>query len=526
MWADAEKLWRLNRGLRRYLNSPLTPAACHSLLSSGLRNRTANFLSLLRNSVYGNESSPYRALLRHLGVELGDIEGLVERNGIEGALEQLYDAGLHISLDEFKGKQPIRRGTLCLEVSADDFDNPVPGGGLPLQSGGTTRAPRRLVVDLDLLVEESAARYLFLEAHGFLNRPSAIYRITPPGSSGIKHALRGAKLSLPLDRWFTPSPVRWTGGRWKSHVLLRTIQMQCALSRAHIPNPEYADPAAPRKVADWLAGKKSLGRPALLSCSANTGVQTADYCSRRGYDIAGTVFWLGGEPITEAKLAILAKAGGTSVSGWSLSETGTLAIGCGNREHIDEAHILESKVAVVERDVTVEMTGATVGALQLTTLIPFAPKVMLNVDVGDTAVLSRRPCGCPIGAAGFGLRMHTIRNYEKLTARGMHFMGADILKLVDDILPSKFGGTPSCYQFVEEEANGQTRIGIVVSPSVTRLGEDALVEAVVEFLASGSTGEKMMAAEWKRNNVLRVERSEPIRTQSGKVPPLRIPAKR
>jgi hypothetical protein len=526
MLADAEKLWRLNRGLRHFFTSPLSASDCRSLLSAALRSRAANFLAMVRGSVYGHARSPYLALARYLGIEMGDIERLVEREGVEGALERLYESGFHVSLDEFKGKRAICRGNFTLAATAEDFDNPVLAGGLPLQSGGSTGAPRRLVVDLDLLIEETAARYLFLEAHRFLDRPCAVYRITPPGSSGIKHALRAAKLGRPLERWFTPSPVRWTGPLWKSNILLRTIQMQGLASAAGIPSPEYVDPAAPESLAQWLAGKKATGAPALLSCSANTGVQVAAYCSDKGHDIAGTVFWLGGEPITAAKLGILEKAGVTSVSGWSLSEAGTLAIPCARREHIDEAHVLESKVAVLEKPVEVKSTGESVDALQLTTLIPHAPKVMLNVDVGDTAVLTRRDCGCPIGAAGFGLRLHTIRNYEKLTARGMHFMGVDVLKLVDEILPTRHGGLPSSYQFVEEEIDGQTRVGIVVSPLVKDLNQAALIETVAGFLGSGSTGERMMADEWRRNGVLRIKRAEPFRTLSGKVPALRVLPKR
>jgi hypothetical protein len=526
MWRDAEKLWRLNRGLCRFFTTPLTGSDCHARTGAALRNRAASFLSLLRRSVYGYAASPYLALARHVGVEFGDIERLVNRDGIEGALGRLYEAGFHVKLDEFKGKAPIRRGNLRIDASSDDFDNPVLSGGPRLQTGGSTGAPRRLAVDLDLLVDEAAARFLFLEAHGFLRRPAAVFRITPPGSSAVKHALRAAKLGLPLSRWFTPAPVRWTGPLWKSHVLLRTIQMQAALSGARIPNPEYADPAAPHSVAKWLAERTARGEAALLSCSATIGVQTAAYCAQRGHDIAGTVFWLGGEPITSAKVAVLNRAGARSVSGWSISEAGTLALPCAVPAHADEAHILESKIAVIEKTVTAESTGTAVTAMQLTALIPFAPKVMINVDVGDTAMLTRSRCGCPIEAAGFGLRLHTIRNYEKLTARGMHFMGADVLRLVDEILPSQFGGVPSCYQFVEEEVDGQTRIGIVVSPAVPNLNERELVAAVVRHLGSGSAGERMMADEWSRNGVLAVERAEPFRTLSGKVPALRIRPKR
>ena len=48
------------------------------------------------------------------GFELADIRRLVEDLGLEEALERLYDAGVYVTQDEFKGRQPIRRGALVL----------------------------------------------------------------------------------------------------------------------------------------------------------------------------------------------------------------------------------------------------------------------------------------------------------------------------------------------------------------------------------------------------------------------------
>jgi len=69
----------------------------------------------------------------------------------------------------------------------------------------------------------------------------------------------------------------------------------------------------------------------------------------------------------------------------------------------------------------------------------------------DYATLQPRSCGCIWDTIGFGEQLHTIRSYEKLTSEGMHFIGADLIQLVDDILPSRFGGDATDYQFVEEE---------------------------------------------------------------------------
>ena len=55
----------------------------------------------------------------------------------------------------------------------------------------------------------------------------------------------------------------------------------------------------------------------------------------------------------------------------------------------------------------------------------------------------REPCRCVWHQLGFTLRLQNIRSYEKLTAEGMHFVGADLLALVEETLPAAFGGSAS-----------------------------------------------------------------------------------
>ena len=98
-------------------------------------------------------------------------------------------------------------------------------------------------------------------------------------------------------------------------------------------------------------------------------------------------------------------------------------------------------------------------------------------------MLERRACGCPFGELGFDLHLHTIRSYEKLTSEGMNFLGHDLIRLIEEVLPARFGGEPTDYQFVEDEDDdGLPGARCVVSPRVGELNEAAVVAAVVDFL--------------------------------------------
>jgi len=165
-------------------------------------------------------------------------------------------------------------------------------------------------------------------------------------------------------------------------------------------------------------------------------------------------------------------------------------------------------------------TGAE--RLLLTSLLPETPKLLLNVDSGDYGIMNTRRCGCPMEAAGFPQHLHTIRSFDKLTAGGMHFTADDALRVVEEVLPRKFGGVPGHYQLAVEERDGHGRVTILVSPAVGPLDENRVVAATLEFLGSRSSAHRMMSENWKASGVLSVRREEPEVSAAGKVHPVRV----
>ena len=210
-------------GIRRYLKQPLTLEECRTIVADAEQRRDDNFLTLLRRGVYANPRSPYRRLLEHVGIEYGDVERDVRLHGVEASMERLYSAGVRLSFDEFKGNKRIERPGFSLSVKAEDFDNPLLKRDFEVESGGSAGARRRMAIDLDALVYDSAVRRLFYEAAGVFGRPHALWRPVPPGSSGIKHALRAAKFGRPVERWFSPTAWQWTGG----HVAFGPTDIDC-----------------------------------------------------------------------------------------------------------------------------------------------------------------------------------------------------------------------------------------------------------------------------------------------------------
>ena len=119
-----------------------------------------------------------------------------------------------------------------------------------------------------------------------------------------------------------------------------------------------------------------------------------------------------------------------------------------------------------------------------------------------------------------------MRSFEKLTGEGVTFARSNLMEIMEEELPARFGGTGLDYQLAEEEASdGRTRMTLRVSPSVGPLDEDALRAAFLNALGRGSLAEKYSADLWRSADTLDIRRERPLATRAGKVLPFHLQAR-
>lgn len=505
---------RFLKAVGPFLREPIHADEGRRRLKNQLQNRGASFLAVVRDAVYGRPASPYLALLRHAGVEYADVEQLVQQDGVEGALSRLYDAGVHVTLDEFKGRRFIRRGSLEIPTSSSSFDNDLPSQQFVARTGGSRTGGQRLLIDLELLAHETGYEIETWTQFGLTGRPRALWRPAPPGTAGIKSLLKFAKIGWPIDRWFSQSPL---GPRtdWRHWLFTSAI----LTAGRPLARPEHVPPHEAHVIARWLADRRAEGTAGIVDTNASSAVRVCHAAADHGLDIEGSCFRVGGEPFSPGKAAVIARSGCRGLSYYSMSEAGRIAVACANPEAPDDAHVALDKVALLQRDLRVgRNAGPNVPALLLTSIIHAAPRVMINVEIGDYAVLTSRPCGCSWHDLGFTQHVQEIRSYEKLTAEGMHFIGADLETVLDEVLPARFGGGPTDYQLIEGEQNGLVTLTLNVSPRVGSTTSDTLIaDAFLNALAAIGPAQRMMAGRWRDAGIIRVVHAEPRSTRAGKI---------
>jgi hypothetical protein len=527
MLTELFMFFRYAADLPGFLRRRLTREDAKRHISSALAAREENFLKLLRRAVYDNPKSPYLPLLRHASVEFGDIEKGVRQDGIEMTLGRLYDAGVYVTVDEFKGRKPIRRGTLEISVRSRDFSNPLLARHYEAQTSGSRGVARRVPIDLDLLVQESAHIYEFMTGLNLCDRPIACWRAVPPDVTGMKFVLRHAKMGKSAEFWFAQNRFDRSLAGVQFVVFTAYTVLAARLMGTPIPRPTFVPRDEVGRIVRWLAEWKRRGTPVMFDTNASSAVRICTWAREHRFDLTGTFFRVAGEPLTAAKVRAVSDVGARICSHYSMAEIGHIGIACAHRqadgtdEGFDDVHLMLDKIAVVQRPKSLGPGGQSVDALIITTVLPSCPMLMLNVESGDYGVLERCDCDCPFDRLGFKMHLRNIRSYEKLTSEGVTFLGTELLRLVEEVLPARFGGSSIDYQLVEEEEAGVPRVNILIDPRVGDVSESAVLSAVLQTL-SDCPGGGIMTDQWQQAQTLRVIRRPPYATVSAKVLPLHI----
>ena len=507
---------RFPAALRRFVTEPTTLDGARAAVGAQLARRELSLLRLLRESVYGNPSSPYLPLLRNAGCELGDAEALVAKHGVEGALTALRMEGVHVTYEEFKGRKPIVRSGLALDVTAARFDNPGARRDLSLATGGSTGQANLVYQDLDHIAALAANEIIGLDAHGVRDAPSVHWANILPGS-GIRFVLQRVRHGQRRQQWFTP--IGWQDTRaWRKYAAA-TRYMLWWMRRfgVEIGDPEVVRPDDAVVVARAVRETVDREGSCVLYASVSRAVRVALAAQQAGLDLDGVTTRLLSEPLTPSRRRRIEESGARVLAGYGSIETGVIALGCADPRHADDAHLLSDAFALIEHPHVVPGTGMEVRAFNLTSLRPSTPKVMLNYQIDDHGSVEPRACGCALGDFGYATHLHSIRSYTKLVGEGGTLVGDDLLAVLEDALPRRFGGTPLDYQLQEEEdERGLTRLVLVVDPTIDLPADDQVVAFLLDELGSSSPMADATATIWQSAGTVRVARRRPRLTARGK----------
>jgi hypothetical protein len=408
----------------------------------------------------------------------------------------------------------VVRGGTRFVVDPRDLLNPLNGRHLPTASGGSRGI--RTPASADLWQERlyAVGRCLFLEASGVTEPRFAVW--DAPGSASLQILLLYAAAGARPARWFSQIDLSARGLDHRYRWSGRLLRWGSALAGVPMPRPETVPLADPTPIVEWLQATLRVREHPILRVSSSAAVRVAEAARSSGVSLAGARFVLGSEPVTPARLAAIRRAGVSTSSVYGSMDAGLIGEPCA--VGTDEMHLRDDLFGVIQPgDETRPGSLLSPTTLLLTSLRPGSVYVFVNLSVGDQADLFPARCGCGLQRAGLGRQLAAVRSFEKLNAGGMTLLDADVIRVLEEVLPARFGGGPIDYQLVEAvDGDGRGALRLVVDPTVGPLDAGTLVDAFLTALA-GDGAERVRELLWRQDEVLRVERARPRLTLAGKV---------
>ncbi len=131
--------------------------------------------------------------------------------------------------------------------------------------------------------------------------------------------------------------------------------------------------------------------------------------------------------------------------------------------------------------------------------------------------METRSCGCPLEALGFTEHVREVYSFRKLTSEGLTLVGSQVIRILEEVLPARFGGSALDYQLSEEEdERGLTRLNLIINPAVPIADEAAVIETFVNGF------DAKPQAILRQARTIRVKRMMPTVSGRGKLMPLNL----
>jgi hypothetical protein len=420
---------------------------------------------------------------------------------------------VRLSYDEYKGRADLVRGSQRLRFDEADFDNPLLQPHFAVRTGGSRGPASTIKRSLGFVADQAAEMALVLRAHGLERAEHAIWL-----TAGVTHLLRYLKLGRPTPAWFYPVASMPRQIRLGSQLLAGLGR----LAGQPVPRPTFADLAEPGRLARWLAELTRQGRTICLSTFVSSAVRICLAAQEQRLDLRGVCFDVGGEPYSAARQETVEAVGARAILCYAFMEGGIVAYSCAAPAASDDLHFFADAYALVQRPRPIPAIGGSVDGFLFSTLLPSAAKILLNVEIGDYGRLSQRSCGCELERAGLTTHLTQVRSFEKLTSEGMAFVQSDLLPILDQLLPQRFGGSSADYQLVEQEGErGVASLLLLVSPGLGPLDEAEIRRTFLAALAKDGI-DGLSAAMWERAGTVSVRRERPIPTAAGKILPFHL----
>lgn len=399
--SELQAFSRFLLGLPRLVRLRMTVDQALAIVRDRLRSRERNFLAVVERSVFGTPGQPVPTAARHGRLHSGGPPrvGRARRTRVHAGAHS--PGRVYVSFEEFKGLAPIVRGSTTIHATPADFDNPTAGRYYSTTTGGSTGVGRRIRLDLEYLESSLPGRIMVRHVQGITGIPAASWSDLPP-AGGLMGTLLHAAAGQEATHWFCTRPLRGPGGAALRYRLATTAALTVARAAgASVQPPRYLPFDQAIVLAEWARDQVRRHGACTVHSSVSRILRVAVAAHEAGIDLTGTVLRGGGEPPTVAKVSQITRTGARFFGSYAFSEVGTVGSPCLNPTGPNDQHFMQDHLAVIQASRPVPGFGIEVPSFLFTSLLPSAPKLMLNVESDDYGAVDQRPAAAPGRSSAF-----------------------------------------------------------------------------------------------------------------------------
>jgi len=516
MLREALQYSRTALAVYQHLRSPLEPNP-EDVIRKCMDRRLDNFLALAA-TVLAMPEHPYAQMFKLAGCSYADLEASVRRKGLETTLEKLLWEGVYLTHDEFRGKTEIVRSGRHIPATSSMWKNPGSRGGYVSSSSGTSG--RSVTTDLSIATVRLTESVLIIFAREFKMQFGARLSVAPvlPGH-GLFGAIYAGRLISGFDRWYATGGTTWKNLHYR--VITHVLVGEARLLGLPVPYPTYLQQNDFLPAAEYIRKRLDAGESVGMSGFVSAVARVAAAAVSNGLDLTGCSALTSGEALTDAKRRVIQSSGMIVYPSYGTTDFGSIGMPCAQMTEGNCTHVMKHAIALVSRQQETAWADTAVNSLYATSLLAESPRIFINAEIGDTGVIESATCDCLFSKLGFDLQVRDIAAISKVTAQGVTIEVAELVPLLEEALPARFGGHPGDYQLCETEAGSQTELVLRISPGVSVATADEILR---HFLGEVKRvyGGSLSVVSWLHSAGIRAEVAPPIITATGKFRAVRL----
>jgi hypothetical protein len=287
-----------------------------------------------------------------------------------------------------------------------------------------------------------------------------------------------------------------------------------------VPYPTYLEQNNFLPAAAYIRKRLAAGEFVGMNGFVSSIARVAEAALSNGLDLTGCMALSSGEALTEAKRQLIESSGMRVFSSYATTDFGGIGMPCSQMAG-NCSHVMKQAIALVSRTEDSAWTDTPVNSLYATSLLPMAPRIFINAEIGDTGVIEKATCDCSFSKLGLDLQVRDVAAISKVTAQGVTIETTELVPLLEEALPARFGGHSGDYQLCETEAGSQTEIILRIRPGVSAAPPSEILKHFLDEVKRVYGG-SLSVVSWLHSEGIRAELTSPVLAATGKFRAVRL----